>query len=381
MHAVLHVTYWIHHNMWRTFRLSASLLVLLGAPSPVDCAPPTNVSHSDELCSSATAPDRKPWIAVVLCGNFRTFTDPRVYKSIRANLVDAFGGNVVTFVFGKLDGEQKPSGLRGGAVRASDQEMDASEARVREAIEYLQEGGRIVEARIARKTPQDIIKADCPMYRNSRTTNVWLEGTYVGQLQSMHSAFHMVEAYEAKHGIRFGWVAKARLDAMWLRGVAPWCTYRPGTAYVISPAPADWFMLLPRTVAEAVMVNPLENYHQCAKVKDAAPMTSASAECCGGGPTALMMGQIMRLRAPLVGPPYTGSKWGPAPGGSLVQPHMMWHTLVMRTATRQQDRDWCNSIFTYGKEQPYYPSVAACMQMLEAPEMRPKLNLALPRTR
>ena len=314
------------------------LLALLGAPSPADCVPPSNASHSDELCSSASAPDRKPWIAVVLCGNFRTFPDPRVYKSIRANLVDAFGGNIVQDFRLRQAGRRAytPPGLKGTVVRASEQERNASEARVRVAIEYVQEDGRIVEARIVRRTPEALVRVDCPMYTKQRTNNdVWLEPTYVGQLQSMHSAFHMMEAYEAKHGIRFGWVAKARLDAMWLRGVAPWCTYRPGTAYVISPAPADWFMLLPRAVAQAVMVNPLEDYHECAKVKNAAPMTKTSADCCGGGPTALMMGQIMRVRAPLVGPQYTGSKWGPAPAGSLVQPHMMWHTLVMRTTTRQ----------------------------------------------
>lgn len=203
----------------------------------------------------------------------------------------------------------------------------------------------------------------------------WLESSYVGQLHSIHSAFSMVEKYEAKYGIHFKWVAKARLDAIWLRGVAPWCTYRTGTAYVISPAPADWLMLLPRIVAQAVMVNPFNAYLECDRVKDAAPMKSASANCCGGGPTALMMGQIMRVRAPLVGPQYTGSKWDPAPEGSFVQP-MMWQTLVIRTSMPIHDdvEHWCRQEFTYGKANPYFPSVNDCLQMLAAPEVRPVIS-------
>ena len=35
----------------------------------------------------------------MLCCNFRTFGDPRVYKTIRHGLVDSLGGNVTTFVY------------------------------------------------------------------------------------------------------------------------------------------------------------------------------------------------------------------------------------------------------------------------------------------
>lgn len=113
--------------------LALTVLLSLSGPSPSECVPSSNVSHSDELCSSASAPDRKPWIAVVLCGNFRTFSDPRVYKSIRANLVDALGGNVVTFIYGKLDIEYKPNNFKQNVLHGN-----VSAEGVNAAIKYLQ---------------------------------------------------------------------------------------------------------------------------------------------------------------------------------------------------------------------------------------------------
>lgn len=360
---------------WSAVALGVLLFGTVSATTEL-AAHPTNTSLSDELCSSASPPPgRRPWVAVVLCGNFRTFPDPRVYKSIRTNLIDALGpeGNVVTFVYGKLDEELKPQGLKGGNIHSSKEEMRAASLAVHQALQHLQADGRIVHARILHNhTDADVLKSHCPMYTGE---HAWQAPSYVGQLHTLHSAFQMVKAYEAKHGINFTWVAKARLDAMWLHSVAPWCTYRPGTAYATAPAPADWFMFLPRKVAEAVFVAPLEDYHECARTKSVVPWMSNSANCCGGGPTALMMGHIMRMRVPLVGPEYAGSKWGPAPVGSAVL-HRMWETLVMRSSAKQEARTWCENRFIYGKQLPYFPDTAMCEQMLESPDKRPQLNLS-----
>ena len=74
----------------------------------------------------------------------------------------------------------------------------------------------------------------------------------------------------------------------------------------------------------------------------------------------------MRLRMPLVGPEYSGSKWGPPPKGSAVAMGTMWHTLVMRTNANQNDRDWCKEVYLLGGTQPYFPDSITCLQMLEA---------------
>jgi hypothetical protein len=319
---------------------------------------------NDELC--AATPQKRPWIAVMLCGNFRTFSDPRVHKTIRSKLTDALGANVVTFIYGKVDGEHKPNGLRGDVVRSSAAALAREVQLVSAAIDYLKAGSRRVVYRVENHTRREDLHPKCPIYDNQNKETIWKTNSYVGQLQSNHVAFKMVEAYETEHGVRFEWVAKARPDAMWLRSVAPWCTYRPGTAYVIAPAPADWFMLLPRAVAQDAFLHPYESSAQCAKDNSAHAVLKFTANCCGGGPTAAILGEIMRSRVPLVGPEYVGSKWGPSPAGSFVTSHMMWHTLVMRTAAKQEGDDWCHGLFLYGQEQPQFPDSETCRHMLAA---------------
>ena len=51
-------------------------------------------SFTEALCAANGPP---PLFALLLVGNVRTFYEPRVYKSIRANLIDALGAPSVAF--------------------------------------------------------------------------------------------------------------------------------------------------------------------------------------------------------------------------------------------------------------------------------------------
>ena len=121
---------------------------------------------------------------------------------------------------------------------------------------------------------------------------------------------------------------------MWLSGVRPWCTLRRDAAYLAHPQPLDWFALVPRYLAEAVLRAPYERYRRC---ESAADMQKHGAECCGGGPTAQVMGAVMASRVPLIGPDYGGSKWGPPPPGSYVMP-WLWPLVILRDETLNE---WC----------------------------------------
>ena len=139
-------------------------------------------------------------------------------------------------------------------------------------------------------------------------------------------------------------------------------------------------MLLPRGTAGAVMSRPFEQYRMCGKDGDALHVLNHSADCCGGGPTSQMMGEILRARVPLVGPAYVGSKWGSHPNGSA-EARMVWHTLVVRTEASQADDDWYESQFIIGKgKQPYFPDSATCRRITGVQSDRPltfreRLNL------
>ena len=123
--------------------------------------------------------------------------------------------------------------------------------------------------------------------------------------------------------------------AVLARQVNPWCTLTQHTAYVITPQPADWFVLVPRYIAEDVLKGPYARYWTCTRKEE---MYAHQAQCCGGGPTAQIFGAIMKARVPVVGAAYTGSKWGAAPPGSYEIPNM-WPMVVLRDTTHN---DWCD---------------------------------------
>ncbi len=220
-------------------------------------------SESDELCDATlrARPSRSPpLIAIILCCNFRTFGDPRVYKTIRHGLIDSLGSNVTTFVYGKLEHSHKPTSSFGPEVPTSDEEVASEKQRVGRSLEYLRANGRALEVHMEPRAASSIEPA-CPMWNS--TTMPWIRKAYSGQMHSHYHAFRLVEAYEVRHGVSFEWIVRARLDALWLHPVAPWCTYRPGTAYTAWPAPVDWFLMLPRSVASKVMLRPYQHYRQC----------------------------------------------------------------------------------------------------------------------
>eukprot|EP00966_Prymnesium_polylepis_P240866 5570493-Prymnesium_polylepis.1 len=163
--------------------------------------------------------------------------------------------------------------------------------------------------------------------------------SYVGQLHSNYMGYQMLAAYEAEKRLRFDWVMKARLDAMWLRAVAPWCSYDRTAVYTAFPAPADWFIMTPREVATPTFRGVYEDYRRCV----GSTFDNLQAGCCGGGPTAQMVGAFLRAlnrsRSPLIGMPWVGP--GSPPTGSMVKRNL-WPLFVMRD---QIDNVLCKSMY------------------------------------
>ena len=65
----------------------------MGHDSSATC--PTHATVADTVCSSFT----RPSVAVILAGSARTFAQPLLYKTIRHNLLEAFGGEVTLLVY------------------------------------------------------------------------------------------------------------------------------------------------------------------------------------------------------------------------------------------------------------------------------------------
>ena len=287
-------------------------------------------SFADAACAAF----QPPRIAILLCGNFRTFGDPRVYRSIRSNFIDALGGRPTVFIYGKLEAEHLDtvySRPHAGFVPLS---LGERERVVREAAAHLNaHGGPDVVMKITNRSNTAAYNSRCAWQRTNADTHRWAN---IGQLDSHYQVYRMLEEYETKHSLTFMWVAKLRLDAVWVKSIAPFCTYRPGTAYLAHPMPLDWFFLLPRFVAHAVFRGAYERYQAC----HGTSFQAFEAKCCGGGITAQVAAEIVHAHVPVVGPPLPVN----VPVLGSRQMAGMFLPIVMRDAT---NNDWCHDFFLY----------------------------------
>ena len=373
---------------WRTngtLSLALLLSVALGFAAPVEEKPQhthhppsesedaehaehsNHVSLADDLCASS----RKPRIAVMACGNLRTFGDPRVYKSFRHNLVDALGANTTVFVWMRMEDDaykvtsQEP--LRPGYQRSS---YDEGMQKVRAALSYIARHGKNVEVLFehVNGTSNDIINDKCPIFdflKNSK--EAWhrrLFPSYIGQMHTHYMAFRMVEAYEQQHGMQFEYVIKTRTDLVILKSVMPFCAYNPTAVYTGKDFPSDWFLYMPRAVMQEAMRGVWDRYVAC---RDGVKYLKESmAECCGGGPTGLVVGAVIRMHAPLIGPPYPPrlhqGVFAAPPAGSVAMKHEHFSLAIMRDAT---DNFFCSGIYLYSNTQEFFPNVEACRKVLD----------------
>ena len=227
-----------------------------------------------------------PRVAWCIAGAQRTFTDQRVFVSIRHNLIDAFASDSTVFLYVK---------------RSAAQSSDAATSSLQRAIEYLgARGGPPVHHQFVSNPPHRI-NSDCNFMSGNPTLD-----TSVGQMQSLQACYAMVTAHENRTGSRFDAVARVRPDGAWYTSVRPWCWFNVhATAYFSHPEPADWYFIIPRHAASAVF-GLYDRYQRCGRRGVDAPHNLTLSPCCGGGITAAIIGAVVGQRVRAYGPPTRG---------------------------------------------------------------------------
>lgn len=149
-----------------------------------------------------------PLFAILLVGNFRTFYDPRVYKSIRANLIDALGAPSVVFIHGKMDAEHVRGAKRDHPEdRVDDAGPSYSPTRrrvsemTRAAAHLSAHGGPEVIMEVANSShSRPLLNERCAwlsFMTDARQRAHWEEG-YSGQLQAHALGYGMMAAHETR---------------------------------------------------------------------------------------------------------------------------------------------------------------------------------------
>ena len=333
--------------MWSTPRLPDGF-------SPGCAIRDTHHAHAEQPWSwacTACAAERVtiPRVSACIVGNARTFGDPRVHESIRHNLLGAMGADFTVFAYLKLTDDIAP-GVPLKTPNRHGESLTTNITMVQEALDTLGNTFRVVvKLETARVPPTP--NERCKWLRQDISTWPVHRERYIGQLESNQQCLDMVRSHEKRHGMSFTHVLKTRPDAAWPQSAPPWCTLLPHAIYVAHPMPHDWFMLMPRKAADAMLG--LHSEYQACKgdTLDRKPLA-----CCGGGVTSLMMRAARDSGLPTMGPP-------PYPGfapGSTATP-FLFAPLVFRAAY-SPDELWCSGV-AY-KHESRLPDPAVCKSVL-----------------
>ena len=121
------------------------------------------VDPTDTICRPF--PQRST--ALILNGNARSFVDPRVYSTIRHNLIEGYGGNMQVFAWIKTDSQNDKPGFRHRFKNAT----TSTAADLRTALAYLsQDGLTRVHHNIVHSAP-NVFNPLCRWRSHKRHTN------------------------------------------------------------------------------------------------------------------------------------------------------------------------------------------------------------------
>ena len=193
------------------------------------------------VCSSFNIPK----VAICIAGSARTFDTELVYKTIKHNLMESFGGEQTVFAYIKIqdargDNNPKYNGL-----------IQSNEEKILEAIKYLgiNNENYILENNSNLSLPSGLTKISRPDY----------ELSLAGQLTNKKKVIDIMIDYENKNNLIFDFVILIRPDLSWPYPCMPFCMYDLS----ICRKKHDWVLWFPRNFVEKIIYIPYEKYYNC----------------------------------------------------------------------------------------------------------------------
>lgn len=180
----------------------------------------------------------RPRLALILSGAARTLGQPLLHRSIRANVIEAFGGDVTLLARVRItDARGDHANPRVNAL------IVPSEAKVRAALAHISSAAR--RARI------EVLPRDAP-----RGPAACWPGSYhpslLAQAAERIESLYLLREDEAASGETHDLVMSTRPDVAWLHALRPHCFWDLETRVRLW----DWAWLLPRRDAEAFFTAP-----------------------------------------------------------------------------------------------------------------------------
>jgi len=242
--------------------------VLVVSVAAVPAAARTTSALIDSLdACNATAPARRPNLALCLAGHARTFGDPRVADGLAANLVAPFGANVTTFLYLKLHDRSTKGKTRAENLRAAvDTRLHAKH------VEDIGVAASKLPAPVnVTLVGEDVVfrQPPCAHSREFRvadnaTGTAWREEEtwqmLVGQLHNQYWCGRAVDEYSRRTGVSFDVVIKSRPDVTFAGPAPPYCAFDYETKACSS---RDWLFMLPGSVAVKALTRGYDEFLAC----------------------------------------------------------------------------------------------------------------------
>lgn len=209
------------------------------------------------VCSSFAAPR----VAMCFHGSARSFPHRSIHRSLRANVIDAFGAAHTTVFLNtkRIDARGDPRASQG---RIFD---EVSREDIVAAAKHL--GVRDEHIRI--EDGPNVELPNCSNYetengKRTQTGNVQRTQAHyfslAGQVLARKICMDMIETEENRTGKAFDFVILSRVDLTAYAPLKPFCTYNLRSARRVG---YDWFIMASREKAAALAKDPYDAFYGC----------------------------------------------------------------------------------------------------------------------
>ena len=225
-----------------------------------------SLATAHKHCRDAPTAAANPLVAFCLTGALRSFAEPRIYGSIKENLIDSFSNRGRVFVVSSFDCRIGTDTVLGKDAQTAKCAAEYTTQEVDKALAYI--GAEAFEL-MPNRAPTPVV---CPAAADvERHPSFWYQQT------KTQRCFEHVQRYEQEHNICFDWVVRARPDDVWKTPTPP-ATVLPrdvittGGVWEFLVRLADWqnnftaiedhFMAVPRMYA-GVAFSAVRSWFDC----------------------------------------------------------------------------------------------------------------------
>jgi hypothetical protein len=226
----------------RSFKLPDS--TNLGEQIIKQLKPDVLFDHIAEIFPNSILPSEPvPKIAYIFAGSARSFVCPQVHWSIKANLIDALGGEPHTFIRMSLEDNKNVKTGTGIIFKPQHDEIEINETLKLlnpDKLERFSFSNQEIEMKLNHPQPIHTVFRENDQRRYS-------------MFYHRCQAYKLMLAYEKEHNVRFDWVVLARVDAAWLEPILPIQAYADDRVWITETGYDrfnDQFMLIPRQFSD-----------------------------------------------------------------------------------------------------------------------------------